>query len=175
VGIDNRRAGHLISQHLMRQGCRQLAFIAHRHAAPTVDARIAGFRDAHDEAGVSCLPEQILRTDLSDQERLSQFLRQANPDGVVCANDFTAARVMRVLQETAPEVLSRVRIAGIDDVKYASLLPVPLTTVRQPCAEIGAAAVTTMFQRLQAPAMPARDVLLNFQLVVRESCRPRAK
>ena len=53
---------------------------------------------------------------------------------------------------------------------YASLLSVPLRTIRQPCAELGAAAVGTMLDRLRQPAMPPRDVLLNFTLVVRESC-----
>jgi len=35
--------------------------------------------------------------------------------------------------------------------------------------EMGAAAVATMIQRLRSPGLPARDVLLNFRLVVRES------
>jgi DNA-binding LacI/PurR family transcriptional regulator len=60
-------------------------------------------------------------------------------------------------------------MAGIDDVKYASLLPVPLTTIRQPCAEIGATAIEAMVQRLQHPQFPARDIALNFRLVVRRS------
>jgi len=38
------------------------------------------------------------------------------------------------------------RIVGIDDVKYASLLPVPLTTQHQNCADIGAMAMATMLQ-----------------------------
>ena len=33
------------------------------------------------------------------------------------------------------------RIVGIDDVRYAALLPVPLTTIRQPCREIGETAL----------------------------------
>jgi len=63
-----------------------------------------------------------------------------------------------------------VRIVGIDDVNYASLLPVPLTTIRQPCREIGAAALEAMLDRLDRPNMPARDILLDCELIVRESC-----
>ena len=37
---------------------------------------------------------------------------------------------------------------GIDDVRYANLLPVPLTTVRQPCLEIGEAALRAMLDRV---------------------------
>ena len=63
-----------------------------------------------------------------------------------------------------------VRIVGIDDVQYAKLLPVSLTTVHQLCREIGVAAASAMLERLEMPHMPARDILLNCRLVVRDSC-----
>jgi DNA-binding LacI/PurR family transcriptional regulator len=66
-------------------------------------------------------------------------------------------------------------MVGIDDVKYASLLSVPLTTIHQPCASIGAIAVGAMLDRLRDPKLPARDILLNFHLVVRDSCGMRKK
>jgi DNA-binding LacI/PurR family transcriptional regulator len=54
-------------------------------------------------------------------------------------------------------------------VKYAGLLSVPLTTYRQPCAEIGRTAVNTMFNRLSNPGFaPARINLLG-ELVMRSS------
>ena len=64
----------------------------------------------------------------------------------------------------------QVRLVSFDDVNYAKLLSVPLTTIRQDCAEIGAIAMSTMLERLQAPARPARDILVQFDLVVRQSC-----
>ncbi len=68
---------------------------------------------------------------------------------------------------------AKIRMAGIDDVKYASLLSVPLTTIHQPCTAMGAIAVNTMLERLRQPNLPARDILLNFHLVIRDSCGPR--
>jgi len=46
---------------------------------------------------------------------------------------------------------------------------VPLTTIRQPCREIGEAALDTMLARIERPGMPARGILIDCQLVVRES------
>jgi DNA-binding LacI/PurR family transcriptional regulator len=66
-------------------------------------------------------------------------------------------------------------MGGFDDVKYASLLPVALTTIHQPCADIGAAAVMAMLERIQNPKLPPRDILLDFRLVVRESTGLRAQ
>jgi DNA-binding LacI/PurR family transcriptional regulator len=67
-------------------------------------------------------------------------------------------------------VPEEMRIVGIDDVKYSSLLPVPLTTQHQNCADIGAMAMVTMLQRVEKPDLPTRDILLQTHTVVRRSC-----
>jgi DNA-binding LacI/PurR family transcriptional regulator len=77
---------------------------------------------------------------------------------------------MRTLEHLGIRVPQQVRIVGIDDVKYAALLGVPLTTLHQPCAELGEMAVNVMLDRIAHPHMPTRDVLLECKLVIRRSC-----
>ena len=172
VGIDNRRAGHLITAHLLNSGCQRIVFLCRPRSAPTVDARISGYREALAQAGVDFQP-YVCRTSLDDASEVREVLETVRPDGFVCANDFTAARLLRTLNGLGVSVPGEVRMAGIDDVKYASLLSVPLTTIHQPCAAIGRVAVNTMVERLRNPTLPPRDILLNFHLVVRESCGSR--
>jgi len=169
VGIDNRRAGYTIAAHLLSVGCRRIAFVARLGSAPTVDARIAGYREAMLDSQTPWEPTFVRRISPLDKKAVSEMMSSVKPDGIVCANDFTAANLMKTLGELGFTVPGEVRMAGIDDVKYASLLAVPLTTIHQPCVEMGAAAVATMIQRLRSPGLPARDVLLNFRLVARES------
>ena len=76
-------------------------------------------------------------------------------DAFVCANDRVAGRWMQTLLGHGVRIPNDVRIVGIDDVNYASLLPVPLTTVHQPCREIGEAALRVMLERLERPKMAA--------------------
>jgi len=172
VGIDNRRAGYAITAHLLKRGCKRLAFLGRPNSAPTVDARIAGFREALLDAGIEPLSALIWRIEPSDLSEVKKLIDKVRPDGVVCANDFTAAHLMKTLGELGVSVPADIRLVGIDDVKYASLLPVPLTTIHQPCFDIGAAAIFAMNQRLKNPNFPARDILLDFKLVVRQSCGP---
>ena len=174
VGIDNRRAGYVVTQHLIRCGCRKIVFLGRPGSAPTVDARIAGYREAVADAGLKSGPH-VCRVNPEDQVQVKKILQQIRPDGIVCANDFTAARLLRTLTDLGVAVPDKVRMAGIDDVKYASLLSVPLTTIHQPCAMMGAIAVSTMIERVRDPKLPARDILLNFHLVVRDSCGARKK
>jgi DNA-binding LacI/PurR family transcriptional regulator len=65
------------------------------------------------------------------------------------------------------------RLAGIDDAEFARMLPVPLTTLRQPSRQIGDAALAAMLQRAARPELPPRDILLHCDLVVRESSGTR--
>jgi GntR family transcriptional regulator, arabinose operon transcriptional repressor len=174
VGIDNRRAGYAITAHLLRCGCRRIVFIGRPGSAPTVDARIAGYQEAM-AASDSDLEPYVRRVDPDDKDNVKAILDEINPDGFVCANDFTAAHLLKTLNELGVTVPGKVRMAGIDDVKYASLLSVPLTTIHQPCADIGAMAVAAMLERLRNPKLPPRDILLNFHLVVRDSCGSRKK
>jgi DNA-binding LacI/PurR family transcriptional regulator len=61
-------------------------------------------------------------------------------------------------------------LASFDDVQYARLLSPPLTTIHQPCEQIGAVAVQALLQRIREPDTPPREILLHAPLVVRRSC-----
>jgi GntR family transcriptional regulator of arabinose operon len=179
VGIDNRRAGYVLAEHLLKQGCRNIVFLARPHSAPTVDARISGFREALFSQGITPRPELIQLGDPEDTVFVQQFVETLHADGVVCANDITAAKLMRTLTELGIRIPDQIRIVGVDDVKFANLVSVPLTTLHQPCRDMGVAALDAMLERIKHPQAPGRDILLNFKLIVRQSCgaklRPEQK
>jgi len=91
-------------------------------------------------------------------------------DAFICANDFTAARLMRSLETIGARVPRDARVVGFDDVKYATLLSVPLTTIHQPCRDLAIIAFRAMLHRIAEPTLPARSLALTPTLVVRESC-----
>jgi DNA-binding LacI/PurR family transcriptional regulator len=169
VGIDNRRAGYVITDHLLQLGARRVAFVALPNAAATVDARAAGYREALYAAGAPVDPALVHRIDPEDTAAVRQLMAAASPEGIVCANDRTAARLMRTLIGLGRQVPADVRLVGIDDADFAELLPVPLTTLRQPSRQIGDAALAAMLQRVARRDLPTRDILLHGELVVRAS------
>jgi GntR family transcriptional regulator, arabinose operon transcriptional repressor len=170
VGIDHRRAGYMATEHLLKLGCRRIAFLGYTNSASTVTARIGGYRDALFMAGVSVSRDLVRNLDSDQVSEVRVVIDKLKPEAIVCANDRTAGHLMQGLIQMNYRIPQDIRIVGIDDVEYASLLPVPLTTVHQPCKEIGVAAVAAMLERLAAPDMPIRDILLDCSLVVRESC-----
>lgn len=175
VGIDNRRTGYHATDHLVKLGASRIAFFGRRFSAATVDARIAGYREALFDRKKLCSEDLVFRGDPCDLDWIRLILKKHKPDAFLCANDHTAANLMQSLLSLNRKIPGEIRIVGIDDVKYASLLPIPLTTEHQPCLDIGAVAMATMLDRLRYPNMPAREVLLNCDLVIRESCGSHQK
>jgi len=134
-----------------------------------VEAREAGYREALYTWRSPIGADLVHRLDPTDRESV-RTLMASRPDAIVCANDWTAARLMHSILQLDYAVPEDVRLVGIDDLEYASLLPVPLTTLRQPTREIGAAAFAAMLDRVTRPDTPVRDILLQTELVVRRSC-----
>ncbi|WP_198141355.1 GntR family transcriptional regulator [Verrucomicrobium spinosum] len=170
VGIDNRRTGFAATQHLVELGCRHIAFVTYPEPAATIDERIAGYREALYTNSLPVVQAHVQRLAPDSQEQVQTLLHSATPDGIVCANDRTAGQLMHSLMQLGHRVPQDIRIVGIDDIAYASLLPVPLTTLHQPAREIGQAAMSAMLDRLARPDMPVRDILLECPLIVRKSC-----
>lgn len=170
VGIDNRAVGYILTQHLVRVGAKRPAFLSLARSASTVTARIAGFREAMHAHGLCLNQDMVRKGDAADPAFVQSVLKELRPDAILCANDLFAGRLIATLNRLGIDVPNEMRVAGIDDVKYAGLLPVPLTTQHQNCHEIGATALSTMLDRVANPSLPVRDILLQTTTIVRASC-----
>ncbi len=169
VGIDNRRAGFLITDHMIQLGCRRIDFLARPDSAPTVMLRIAGYREALLYRGIPQDPQWIHSGEPAD-ETFVQGIVAGGATAIICANDLTAANLMRTLDAMGYLIPQTIRVAGFDDVRYAELLRPSLTTIHQPCAEIGTIAMQVMLERIENPKSPPRDILAQPTLIVRQSC-----
>ena len=168
VGIDNHRAGYVLTEHLIQTGAKKIIFANRKNPASTVDARISGYRDAlmalqNGATGVTVIG------DFEDPKFVQKMIDKEKPDAIVCANDVTAARLMQTLISLGVRIPADIKMTGVDDVSYAKYLPTPLTTIRQDCTEIGAAAMAVMLDRLKRPDQAVRDVLIRTELVIRAS------
>ena len=170
VGIDNVAGGCLLAEHLLKLGCKRIAFVARPHSAPTINARIAGAREALTGQKIELPPDWIQWGDPENLKFVQSLTAGQRWDAVICANDLIAAQLLRTLEKTNVRVPRDLRLVGFDDAKYATLIGVALTTMRQPCRDIAITAFRAMLERTTDPMLPTRSLLLTPQLVVRESC-----
>ena len=169
VGVDNFRLAFILTQHLLEQGCKTVKFVARPYSAPTVQLRIYGYQQALKEAGIESLPKNIHIEDIESPDFIERLLSDVDRAGILCANDTTASKLMHLVEEHGCKIPGDVKVAGVDDIKYANYLRVPLTTYKQPCKGIAEEAIDLMFSRIQEPKQKARTVFLDGELIVRKS------
>jgi len=170
VGIDNMAGGYMLAEHLIKLGCRKIFFVVRPLSAATVDARIAGIREALVRNRIEPDPGWIRTGDPADLKFVRSLVAGRQADAFICANDDTAAVLLRAMESQGVRAPHDIRVVGFDDVKYATLVSVPLTTIHQPCRDIAIIAFRTMMERLAEPSLPTRSITLTPRLVVRESC-----
>lgn len=180
VGINNERAAIAVTDHLIEQGCSKIDFLAESTKTTAIQERVKGYEIALECASLAdsdYMVHYITSKDLFKKD--PQYLKQAElildriknkqVEAFVCVNDSTAADLLNFLLRSNIRVPDDVRIVGFDDLPLNDYLAVPLTTVRQPIEALAYEAVRTMIDRIEYPELPARDIMVHTNLVVRRS------
>lgn len=172
VAVDHMRGSAQVTSHLAELGHQRVEFWMAQEPADTMKLRLCGVQHMASQIELEFGADHVRRCDPTDREMVGQFLKDSAPTAIICQNDVYAAHLLRTLftlEISVPEDLS---VVGYDDVKYSSLLHVALTTVAQPCEQLGVAAAQVMLNRSRFPDLAAREVTISPKLVVRESTSP---
>ncbi len=173
VGGDNTGGGRLVAEHLLAQGRRHMVFLGDV-GLPEVAQRFRGFCTVIREHGIELGPQQRINVPfLAEHGRQTMLeLIEAQPqlDAVFASSDLLAMAAIRALHESGRRVPEDVAVVGYDDVEMARMFSPPLSTVRQPIREGGAALVAHLLSQL-AGEVPPRATLLDTTLVERASSR----
>jgi len=152
VSLDHVEGGRLAAAHLLDLGHERIAFINGPHSVSWCAARLKGVRSALEErrpSDESALVEVTVR-DLTVPEGRAAAARLlaagTGATAVMCANDLVALGALLELRERGVDVPGDLALVGYDDVDFAAALWPPLTTVRQPAFDIGAAAARLLLQ-----------------------------
>ncbi|WP_044562407.1 LacI family DNA-binding transcriptional regulator [Azospirillum sp. B4] len=177
VDIDNYRAAFQMTRYLMDQGHRDIGFIQGHPGHAAAAQRQAGYRDALFDGGP--IPERLIQPGLftfnSGLPAARALLGQAQrPTAIFAANDSMAMAVLSVAYKMGIPVPTALSVAGIDDLPAASVVCPPLTTVRQPVMEMGAAAARFIIDRTAGQVGSYLKQIFDHSLVVRESTAPPA-
>ena len=168
VGIDNMNAGFQQVKHLVEMGCTRIAYVTRPGQLWTKDARLFGFKLAIEQFKLDRTACPVFCGDVADV-RFCETILKSNPDGIACFHDPIAVVLVQHLRQRHIAVPQRVKLIGLDDVSYSSFLPIPITTLRQPCRSIGAQAAELMALRINNDQHPPRRILFDTQLIVRAS------
>jgi LacI family transcriptional regulator len=180
VATDNRLGSQLAIGHLASLGHRDIAMICDNYGTKTKQDRIAGYEAAMAERGLS---PRILAAgtghpegmEYGYQSMLALADSNALPSAVYTSSDMVALGVLKAAAERRIRIPADLSLVGYDDIMFASLPSIMLTTIAQPRYEIGVLAVELLCRAIQdgESGQKHRATVLP-RLVVRSTTAPFA-
>ena len=173
IGCDNFSGGKEITQYVLNQGRKKLAFLgtASSHAPEFFD-RYKGHCAALEEQGIEVderLQINALYTEEAGYDAAKKLLDSGVEFDAICAAcDLIAVGAMRALKEHGLSIPKDVGVAGFDDIAVANFTSPPLSTVKQDTKRAGELLVEALLDMIAGKAVDSR--LLEPQLIVRQSC-----
>lgn len=178
VLVDDSLGGELAMAHLIERGHHRVALVGHPGVSPKVRRRFQGALRVFGRKYPEHAPPEVLAvTSWTVEEgrrvarKISDLSVQDRPTAIFCANDLIALGMLQVFDHTGIRVPSDIALIGYDDLVWADISMIPLTTIRQPRHELGRTAVMMLMDLInQRPeTMKPRHVTLSPELVIRET------
>jgi LacI family transcriptional regulator len=179
VGVNDYRAGELATAHLIAQGCKRIAHIrgpmtnvGNRRAEGYCDTMRKHDLPLPDKYVIACGEASDIDGETRGKKAMEEVLAlRPRPDGVFCFNDTVAVGAMVRVIEAGLRIPRDVAIVGCGNFHYSSKLQVPLSSVDQRSKEIGERTAKMITTLLEKPSARPRTVILEPELIVRDSSK----
>jgi LacI family transcriptional regulator len=166
VGATNWAGGLAATDHLLSAITGPPDYLCSR-------ARADGYRSALERAGIRYDPALVKHGDFQHEGgflRGGEFLDLADrPTAIFAGSDQQALGVYEAARQRGLRIPQDLSVVGFDDLPAARWVSPPLTTVRQPLADMGRVAAEMLGDLIEGVPLRSRRVELSTELVVRES------
>ena len=182
VMTDLRKGSYELVKYLVRLGHRRILFIVGPKEVTHSKYRIQGYRDGLKESKLNFDEELIFEGKLNTfeegynigKEILADFCKAF--DAIITINDVVALGILRAAKELRVRIPEDFSLAGYDDVIFAAIAEIPLTTVAQPTMKIGEKSMEVLLERIKNNSVSKgyQHIFLQPRLVLRNSCKSRS-
>jgi DNA-binding LacI/PurR family transcriptional regulator len=178
VGVDERAAGEIATQHLIDLGHERIGYAAGlEHYLPT-QLKAAGWHAVlaaagFDSQGLTAYGDFSTK---GGERALAQLLDLDDPPtGVICSSDMMAIGALHEAARRGVKVPDDLSIVGFDGIDAAKWTVPELTTVEQPIQQIADTAVQTLLTLMREPGRAVPSSYYRPVLRVRASTGPPAR
>lgn len=169
--IDDVSGAEQATAHLISHGHKRIALIGIADQ-PWSDARVRGYKIAHEKAGMPVDPNLIVlgdRTQVCAYRETLDLLQNQDFTAIFAITDPMAVAALSALHDSGKRVPEDIAIVGYNnDEKITAYTQPPLTTVANPFYEVGLAAAKMLIDMMEE--QPVQPVNIPVSLVIRESC-----
>lgn len=173
IKLENSVGAYMATNHLIQQGHRQIIHMMGMVAHHDAQQRLEGYKKALRDAGIPYRDEFVIYGEFNSaasEKAMLQFLdKKLRFSAVFAANDQSAYGVVQALHKRKLKVPENISVIGFDDLDVSRYFVPPLTTIRQPLLQTGAAVAQAMLSMLSGGEFDYR--IPPIELIVRESTR----
>lgn len=172
----NWQGAYDATTYLIELGHRRIGFIAGTPALSSAIERLEGYKAALAAHGIAFQPALIANGDFAQSasyEAANVLLDLPQPPtAIFAASDMSAFGAMEAIRNRGLNIPQDISVIGFDDIPMSAHMHPALTTVRQPLAEMGRRATRMLFKLIDNPEEEVGRVMLDTELVIRDSCSP---
>ena len=175
VSIDNYQATLETMEYLLSLGHTRIATISSENQYNSTNLRLKGYRNALVRQGIEVREDYIAYASRdysfnSGKARARELLgNHPHPTAIFCISDTLALGAITAAREMGYRVPEDVTVIGFDDVEDTTMFHPYITTVYQPCYELGKQSTQLLYALMTQRKDVPRQVVLPHQLIVRES------
>lgn len=179
VIVDNKLAAFKATEHLIENGCQRLGCLAGPPHLLISNQRLAGFKEALQKYDLPYKERYVFHSDFTQENTMMQALNMMSlpepPDGILTMSDRIAFSTMYALKQKGIRIPDDVALVSFNNEPTCIYLSPSLTSVNQAIQEMGAQVVRLLIKQLESEHTIPETVVLNTQLMVRESSMPSKK
>jgi len=172
IDVDNVHSAYTAVRHLISLKYKRIGMITGQaKSIVTVDRR-DGYLKALAEAGYPTDDRLIEEGDFTETSGYlaMQRLLPTKPDAVFALSDIMAIGAIHAVKDAGLRVPEDIAFVGFDDLPMAAIASYGLSTIRQPVIQFGSKAVEMLIDLIEHGVKPARRMIMDTELVVRETC-----
>ncbi len=178
VSVDNYKAGKEVTEYFITLGYSKIGMISAKNTAVSTIQRMKGYKEALESNGIEFNEDYVAYAD-GDYDYISSvtaakkvLMKKDRPDALFCIGDSVAMAAVVAASEIGLSVPDDVSIIGFDDIVYTKMIHPYLTTVVQPCRNLGKRSTEILDKLIKGEKLKNEAVTLPHGFVVRESTRP---
>ncbi|NIK77287.1 LacI family transcriptional regulator [Paenibacillus castaneae] len=170
IVTDNYLSGYTITQYLINMGHRDIGFVGDPHYTASVMDRFCGYYKALIQHHLEYHKEwHLINNDINSTYEMDYTIPQSLPTAFVCHCDMAAYKLMIKLQSNGISVPNQVSIISFDNTDLSQNISPKLTTMDINKKDMSSKALNCMLHRLKNPDLDPQKVIVNNQLVIRDS------
>lgn len=177
VGANNHAGAYMATEHLIAHGHKHIGILAGFQRLSSMRERLQGYKNAMLDHDMGLRDEWIVPSGLSVDAgyRATQHLMSLpeRPTALVINNNLLSLGAITCLKDLNVSVPDDVALVGFDDHPWAAVSAPPLTIVKQPVQRLGQTAAELALQLMQGDNLKHQNIVLDCELVIRESCGGR--